>query len=398
MQLNSLTDLRVWIGLKNSDDQGTYFDLKAELRKNGSVIATGETKNIQGVTRNASQAKEVTLAFGAISNSQFAAGDVLSIRILTKVADSGGHNNATGLRLYYDAVSRQSRFGATFGASAPPLQVTITAPPPGAVIQSFSVLVRGQIANIPAAQNLGVTVSGVGTIVSGNEFTTVVPVDPTITSLTALAVNFSGTTLASDTIPVTVLAPTTETVVRLIPSPPGGLAPLAVGFSLSTLVPVSQIALDLDGNGSADFQGTSLTGQLFTYNQPGLFTPTVQITDSQGQTYTASSFVQVLDQAALDGQLQAVWQGFKNALRAGDISQAVSFLHSESRAAYQAKLAQFNATTLANIDQYLTSIQLVEAGFGGAQYEMIRNQGGQAVSFSVWFRIDQDGLWRIRRF
>lgn len=276
--------------------------------------------------------------------------------------------------------------------------MTITAPPPGAVIQSLSILVRGQIANIPAGQNVGITVNGVGALVSGNEFTVVVPVDPTVTSLTALAVNFSGTTLASDTIPISVVAPTTETVVRLIPSPPGGLAPLTVGFSLSTLVPVSQIALDLDANGSIDFQGATLSGQLFTYNQPGLFTPTVPITDSQGQTYTAVTFVQVLDQAVLDAQLQAVWLGFKNTLRAGDISQAVSFLHSESRAAYQSKLAQFTPTTLANIDQYMTSIQLVEVGFGGAQYEMMRNQSGQSVSFSVWFRIDQDGFWRIRRF
>jgi hypothetical protein len=30
---------------------------------------------------------------------------------LTKVTASGGHSNAVGLRLYYDAVSRPSRFG-----------------------------------------------------------------------------------------------------------------------------------------------------------------------------------------------------------------------------------------------------------------------------------------------
>jgi hypothetical protein len=126
MQLQSLGSLVTWIGLKNSDDQGTYFDLKAELRKNGTVIAVGESKNIQGVTRNASLAKELSLAFGAISDSQFATGDVLSIRILTKVADSGGHNNAVGLRLYYGAVSRPSRFGATFG-SPPPTKLVITA-------------------------------------------------------------------------------------------------------------------------------------------------------------------------------------------------------------------------------------------------------------------------------
>jgi len=36
---------------------------------------------------------------------------VLSLRIMTKVTASGGHSNAVGLRLYYDGVSRPSRFG-----------------------------------------------------------------------------------------------------------------------------------------------------------------------------------------------------------------------------------------------------------------------------------------------
>jgi hypothetical protein len=248
------------------------------------------------------------------------------------------------------------------------------------------------------APEVGIKVNGYAAIIDGDEFVTLVPVDPSVTVLTAELKNSAGTILASDTIPVTVTVPTSETVVHLIPSPPGGLAPLTVGFSLSTLAPVSQIALDLDGDGSIDFHGTSLTGNLFTYHQPGLFTPTVQITDSQGQIHTAVTFVQVLDQAAIDAQLQAVWRDFKNALQAGDVTQAVTFLHSGSRAAYQTKLAQFSATTLANIDQYMTSIQLVNVGFGGAQYEMIRTQNGQQVSFSVWFLIDQDGIWRIRRF
>ena len=51
-QLAGLADLRVWVGLKNSDDQGTYFDLRAEMLKGGVVIASGEVKGVQGVTRN----------------------------------------------------------------------------------------------------------------------------------------------------------------------------------------------------------------------------------------------------------------------------------------------------------------------------------------------------------
>lgn len=113
--LAALSALHVWLGLKNSDDQGTYFDLRAELWKNNTtVIAAGQTKNIQGVTRNPSQAKEVTVTFGPVSEDQFTPGDLLSLKILAKVADSGGHSNAVGVRLYYDALSRPSRLGATF--------------------------------------------------------------------------------------------------------------------------------------------------------------------------------------------------------------------------------------------------------------------------------------------
>src|SRR5262245_5209036 len=75
MQLESLSNLITWIGLKNSDDQGTYFDLKAEVRKNGTVIASGETKNIKGVTRNPSIDKEVDVGLGEFSKQQFDVGD-----------------------------------------------------------------------------------------------------------------------------------------------------------------------------------------------------------------------------------------------------------------------------------------------------------------------------------
>ena len=132
--------------------------------------------------------------------------------------------------------------------------------------------------------------------------------------------------------------------------------------------------------------------------QPGIYTPTVQVTDPQGQLHSAVSIVQVLDQASLDARLQVVWQGLKDALRSGDVARAVAFIHSDTRARYQAQFSRFRPATLANIDQYVATIELVEVGFAGAQYEMLRAEDGQTRSFAVWFQIDQDGLWRVRRF
>src|SRR5712691_2669327 len=50
--LTALSDLHVWLGLQNSDDQGTNFDLLAEIYRNGVLVTSGLTRCITGVTRN----------------------------------------------------------------------------------------------------------------------------------------------------------------------------------------------------------------------------------------------------------------------------------------------------------------------------------------------------------
>jgi hypothetical protein len=112
---------QLWIGLKNSDDQGTQFDVRAELYINGVLVSAGETLCITGVTRNPSYAKEVSVLFNPISSGSYAGGDILSVKALTRVGTTpsglkcpgpgGRHNNAVGLRLYYDSHDRPSRFG-----------------------------------------------------------------------------------------------------------------------------------------------------------------------------------------------------------------------------------------------------------------------------------------------
>ena len=109
----------LWIGLKNSDDQGTQFDLRTEVYVGTTLVSAGETRCITNVTRNASLAKEVGVPFGPVGPSGSGA---VSLRVLTRIGTNpdgtkcsgpgGSHNNAQGLRLYYDATSRPSRFGA----------------------------------------------------------------------------------------------------------------------------------------------------------------------------------------------------------------------------------------------------------------------------------------------
>jgi hypothetical protein len=116
---------RLWVGLKNSDDQGTRFDVAVTLYVNETLVAQGSMLCVAGITRNPAKAIEVTVPVDLVAGGGLAAGDALSLKVLTRIGTNPdgskcpGHANAVGLRLYYDAVSRPSRFGAEITPGPP---------------------------------------------------------------------------------------------------------------------------------------------------------------------------------------------------------------------------------------------------------------------------------------
>lgn len=112
----TFADANLWIGLRNSDDQGTSFDLRTEVRVNSTLVASGLTRCIAGVTLNPAKAKQVQVPFAQAIQTQVTTGDVITFKLLARIGTNAddskcaGHNNATGLQLYYDANSRASRF------------------------------------------------------------------------------------------------------------------------------------------------------------------------------------------------------------------------------------------------------------------------------------------------
>src|SRR5262249_55020634 len=63
--ISSLSPLNVWLGLRNSDDQGTKFDLKAEvfLGAAATPFSIGQTFCVTGLTRNPDNAVKATVNF-----------------------------------------------------------------------------------------------------------------------------------------------------------------------------------------------------------------------------------------------------------------------------------------------------------------------------------------------
>jgi hypothetical protein len=174
----------------------------------------------------------------------------------------------------------QSGIAINAGAS----MIKITSPAPGATISGFSVLVVGSVNPAPRDQS-GVNVNGfTAAIDATGGFTAVVPVSPQTTNLTATA-----TDGASATIPISVQFFEPTLTLQPLPSE-GGLAPLTVKFNLTSFVPISQISLDSHGSGTVDFQGSTLEGQSFVFQQPGLYYPAVTVT-SNGATYSTVALV-----------------------------------------------------------------------------------------------------------
>lgn len=221
--------------------------------------------------------------------------------------------------------------------------------------------------------------------------------NPQTTSVTAAVTNTTGDALASHTVAVTVQPPTTEPILFFRPSPAISLVSQPVTFTLTSLNPISQIQLDGNGDGTIDFTGSTLEGQSVTFSTPGIYYPTVKVTEPGGTVRNETTLTQVLDQNQLNILLLNKWQTMKNALRQGDVTLAVSHIVAKRRSTYQAML---NALTVpyANIDQVLPNISFVEQRGIEAEYRMTVVEGGFQYSYLVLFAIDEDGVWRIKFF
>jgi hypothetical protein len=114
--VDALSPAHAWIGLKNSDDVGTNFDLLAEVFRNGVLIGSGEVDNVPGGSSGFKNAKDraIALALPAPGKSGACAGDTLSIKLSVRVTAVGCHRSGTA-RLWYNDSAANSRFGATIG-------------------------------------------------------------------------------------------------------------------------------------------------------------------------------------------------------------------------------------------------------------------------------------------
>jgi hypothetical protein len=116
-QLTDLGPVKVWVGLKNSDDVGTKFDLLAEVYRDNTLVTSGHLDNVAGGSSGFNNAILQTIALDPFSAVEFPAGSQLKFKLYVRNACLGPTHNSGTARLWYADASANSRFGLTLGGT-----------------------------------------------------------------------------------------------------------------------------------------------------------------------------------------------------------------------------------------------------------------------------------------
>ncbi|MBF0592611.1 MAG: PKD domain-containing protein [Nitrospirae bacterium] len=287
---------------------------------------------------------------------------------------------------------------ATSASVVPGLSIAITEPSDGATVDRMMALVKGTFSW--ESGDVGVVVNGVPAEVSGRQwYANNVMLVVGANTITATITDTSGNSKTSS---ITVNTTTTDQTVILGTNIASGLAPLTTNFYAYTIVPNSVgYAIDFEGDGSIDYTATEFDGVSYTYTNPGVYYPTITVTDSAGNTYTERIVITVLDEAETDAMLRAKWDSMKVALASGNIEGGLQYISTRTRDRYRSVL-QFLGDSVPAIFSSMQEIRLLYVTNGVAMYRIRRTQivDGSSVelTYYIYLERDTDGVMRIDRF
>ena len=114
-RVTALGPAMIWVGLRNSDDVGTRFDLMAEVLRNSLVVGSAQVENVPGGGSGFGGAILNTIPLTLAAPLVLSPGDTLGIRLSVRVA-TAGHRSGTA-RLWFSEAAT-SRFAISDGAAS----------------------------------------------------------------------------------------------------------------------------------------------------------------------------------------------------------------------------------------------------------------------------------------
>ncbi len=91
-----------------------------------------------------------------------------------------------------------------------------------------------------------------------------------------------------------------------------GLTTLDVTLEAANVIPfIAKYSWDFNGDGTIDLECSKLPIVTASYQTPGIYLPTVTITDTSGNTYTDTTIVNVLDKDEMEFFFRMIWNKVK---------------------------------------------------------------------------------------
>jgi parallel beta-helix repeat protein len=112
--INALSPAKMWIGLKNTDDVGTKFDLLAEVFNSDGLVGSGQLIGVSGGSSGFNKAVNRSIAMALSGSPTILPGDTLSFTLSVRISATSGHRSGTA-RLWFNDVQANSSFDATIG-------------------------------------------------------------------------------------------------------------------------------------------------------------------------------------------------------------------------------------------------------------------------------------------
>lgn len=278
-----------------------------------------------------------------------------------------------------------------------PILLEITSPLNGGLVKDSTVLVQGTVLHRRGLQT-GVTVNGLPAVIYGDQFiANEVPIQEGENTIVACAKDIDGNSVK---VSVNIDAETDADCVRIRSIAYWGVAPfetvLAVGGTLQAP------SITHTGPGAVEYLLKSNDDEYpIRITSEGIYRFTAEAPDAQGKMCSNELAVVVFGRQELDVLLQAKWNGMKSKLSLGAVEEALGYFREKSRDNYR---NIFNALVneLPQIISGMQDIEMVATQGNRAEYRISRvhNIDGSAVTvtYTIYFVLDEDGIWRLDRF
>lgn len=274
-----------------------------------------------------------------------------------------------------------------------PLEITITSPSGGDTINESEIIVKGTFKS--DTNDVGITVNGIVAEVIGKEWIAGnVPLTVGENIITANATDLYGNT---DTKVIIIYANDITQQIELSANITSGISPLTTYFSESTSFVPALYQMDFEGDRVIDYTGTTFDDINHTFASEGIFYPTLTILDDQGNTYSDTIAVTVLNKTEIDNLLRSKWISMADSLSSGNTEIALARISSHTRESYKEMFNVLN-NQLPFIVSTQTELNLISIKDNIATYELVTLENGRIYSYEVIFLNDTNGIWKISEF